>query len=96
MAFYVQQPLGLFIGNVSVLPRGTLVAIVIAYKPQLEAAIGANISDVEAILKPTTSTVLPTAGTVEPSSNDWKWIVIGVSVGVVVIIVAVIVIVVWW
>ena len=40
VAFYVQQPAGLFIGNISVLPRDALVAIVIANKPEIEAAIG--------------------------------------------------------
>ncbi|XP_078353037.1 mucin-like protein [Oculina patagonica] len=95
VAFYVQQPLGLFIGNVSVLPRDTLADIVTAHKSELETAIGANISDIETLFKPTTPTTPPTARPVEPSSNDWKWIAIGVSIGVVVIIIMVIVIVLW-
>ena len=100
VAFYVQQPLGLFIGNLSVLPRGTLAHIVITEKAVLETAIGANISDIEAIeafAKPTTPTPSPTVAAIpaEPSSNDLKWIVIGASVGAVVICV-IIVVVFWW
>ncbi|KAJ7376162.1 hypothetical protein OS493_036541 [Desmophyllum pertusum] len=86
VAFYVQQPLGLFIGNISVLPRNTLATIVTSHKSVLETAIGANISGVETLFKPTTPTTLATAVPVDPSSNDWKWIAIGVVVGVVVII----------
>ena len=95
VAFYVQQPLGLFIGNDSVLPGTTLLNIVILYKPELEGAIGANISDVKALFTaPTTAS--PTQKPVEPSSSEnWKWIAIGVSVGVVVLILF-ISIVVWW
>ena len=85
VAFYVQQPPGLFIGNISVLPRTTLADIVRFYKPELELAIGANISDVEVLIKPATSTPSPTVVADEPS-NVWKWTAIGVSVGVVVII----------
>ncbi|XP_078366638.1 uncharacterized protein LOC144650764 [Oculina patagonica] len=92
VAFYVQQPLGLYIGSFSVLPRDTLVHIVTTHKSVLETAIGANISDIEAWFKPTAAS--PTAGPVEPSSNDWKWIAIGVSVGVVVIII--IIVIVFW
>ncbi|KAJ7380987.1 hypothetical protein OS493_004581, partial [Desmophyllum pertusum] len=80
VAFYVQQPLGVFIGNFSVLPRNTLAVIIISHTSELETAIGANISDVETLFE--TATAVP----VEPSSDDWKWIVIGVGVGVVVII----------
>ncbi|KAJ7380978.1 otolith morphogenesis [Desmophyllum pertusum] len=86
VAFYVQQPLGLFIGNISVLPRNTLATIITSHKSELETAIGANISGVETLFKPTTPTTSATAVPVEPSSNDWKWIAIGVGVGVVVII----------
>jgi len=91
IVFYVQQPLGLFIGDAAVLPRDILVHIVKTNKSALETAIGANISDVEAWSKPTES---PTAGPAEPSSNDWKWIAIGIGAGVVVIIL--IVILVFW
>ncbi|KAJ7380975.1 hypothetical protein OS493_004567 [Desmophyllum pertusum] len=83
VAFYVQQPIGLFIGNISVLPRNTLVLIIITRKSELETAIGANISDVETLIKPTTPTTL---ATVKPIIDDWKWIAIGVGVGAVVII----------
>jgi len=85
VAFYVQQPLGLFIGNISVLPRSTLEEIVKTHKSALELAIGANISDVEVLFKPATPTTSPTAGLDEPS-NVWKWAAIGVGVGVVVFI----------
>ena len=88
----MQQPLGLFIGNVSVLPRDTLVHIVITNKQVLETAIGANISDIEAFFKPTTS---PTAGPVEPSTNDWELIAIGVGAGVVVIILVLVIVFCW-
>ncbi|KAJ7380979.1 hypothetical protein OS493_004572 [Desmophyllum pertusum] len=89
VAFYVQQPLGLFIGNISVLPRNTLATIITSHKSELETAIGANISDVETLFKPiatATPTTLATVVPVKPISNDWKWIAIGVSVGVFVII----------
>jgi len=85
VAFYVQQPLGLFIANISVLPRSTLAEIVKTHKSALELAIGANISDVEVLFKPATPTTSPTARPDEPS-NVWKWAAIGVSIGVVVII----------
>ena len=88
----MQQPPGLFIGNMSVLPSSTLSDIILMYKSELESAIGAKISDVKALFTPT----LSTERRVEASGNDnWKWIVIGVSVGVVVIIL-IIGIVVWW
>ena len=95
VAFYVQQPLGLFIGNISALPRSTLAYIVTTRKSDLETAIGANISDVEVLFKPATPTTSPTARPVEPSNNDWKWILIGVVVGAVVIIL-ILLIVFWW
>ena len=95
VAFYVQQPHGLFIGNFSVLPRSTLAEIVITHKSALETAISANISDIQVLFKPATPTTSPTAGPVEPSSNVWKWMAIGVGVGVVVIILIVL-IVFWW
>ena len=95
VAFYVQQPLGLFIGNVSVLPRDTLLHIAMTHKSVLETAIEANISDIEAFFKPTTPTTSPTVGPVEPSSDDRKWIAIVIGAGVVFIIL-VIFIVFWW
>ena len=66
VAFYVQQPRSLFIGNASILPGETLVNIVETYKSEIETAIGANISRVQAfiqsLLTPTTTspTMLPT------------------------------------
>ena len=85
VAFYVQQPLGLFIGNVSVLPSNTVLDIVVLYKSELESAIRANITDLEALF---TLPTLPTLEQSETSTSDlWKWLAkIGVSVGVVVII----------
>jgi len=86
VAFYVQQPLGQFIGNVSVLPSDTLLDIVLNNTVELEAAIGARILRVEVLFKPTTS---PTkAKPVEPTSNNdnWKWIGIGVGAGLVIIL----------
>ena len=95
LAFYIEQPLGLFIGNVSVLPRETLLEIVLKHKSALEKALGTNITGVELFLKLTTTsaTSLPT---IEEKSNDsWKWIVIGVCVGVVVIIVVIMIVFCW-
>ena len=71
-------------------------AVLITYKPQIEAAIGANISDIETLFEPSPPTEYPTVAPLEPSSNSWKWIVIGVSVGLVLLIVVVIIIVVVW
>lgn len=75
------------------LPRDILVEIVRIHKSVLETAIGANISHIEAFFKPTTSSTSP--GPVEPDSNDWKWIVIGVSLGAVFLII-IVVVVRWW
>ena len=83
VAFYVQQPPGLFIGNNSVLPSNTLVDIVALYKSELEGAIGATISSVKALFTPTGTTSMTTRKPIEESeSNNWKWIVIGVIVGI--------------
>ena len=88
VAFYVQQPPGLFIGNNSVLPSNTLVDIVALYKSELEGAIGATISSVKALFTPTgTTTTTTTRKPIEESeNNNWKWIVIGVIVGILFII----------
>ena len=96
VAFYVQQPPGLFTGNNSVLPSNTLVDIVVLYKSELEGAIGATISSVKALFTPTGTTTTTTTGKPieESENNNWKGIVIGVSVGVVAIIL-IIVIVIW-
>ena len=74
------------------LPRVILIDIIISYKSDLEAAIGADIHDVEAWFKSTSS---PTVGTAEPGSKDRKWIAIGVSAGAVAVILIVIILV-WW
>ena len=92
VAFYVQQPPGLFIGNNSVLPSNTLVDIVALYKSELEGAIGATISSVKALFTPTGTTTTTTTTTTarkpieESENNNWKWIVIGVIVGILFII----------
>ena len=79
VAFYVQQPRGLFIGNASILPGETLVNIVKTYKSEIETAIGANISRVEAFIQSLlTPTTLPKK---VPDSNDTnKGIFIGVGI----------------
>ena len=94
VAFYVQQPPGLFIGNNSVLPSNTLVDITVLYKSELEGAIGATISSVKALFTPTGTTTTTRKPIKESENNHWKGIVIGVSVGVVAIIL-IIVIVIW-
>ena len=95
VAFYVQQPLGLFIGNNSVLPSNTLVDIVALYKSELEDAIGATISSVKALFTPTGTTTTTTRNPIEESeNNNWKWIVIGVIFGIFFIIL-IIVFVIW-
>ena len=74
VAFYVLQPLGLFIGNTLVLPRDTLVDIVKTHESEIEATIGANISHVETLFQPPST---PTA--VVGSEDTLKWIAIGVA-----------------
>jgi len=90
VAFYVQQPLGQFIGNVSVLPGVTLHDIVLNNTAQLEPAVGGKILRVEILFKPTTS---PTEKPVEEESSFdmWKRIAIGVSSGVFVIILVIVI-----
>ena len=82
VAFYVQQPPGLFIGNNSVLPSNTLVDITVLYKSELEGAIGATISSVKALFTPTGTTTTTRKPVEESENNNWKWIVIGVIVGI--------------
>ena len=96
-AFYVQQPLGLFIGNISVLPRSTLVDIIVTHKSELETAIGATISRVEALFKPfspTLTTSMASTPSEKVSDDNWKWIVVGVGAGVATVILALLLI--WW
>ena len=82
VAFYVQQPPGLFIGNNSILPSNTLVDIIVLYKSELEGAIGATFSSIKALFTPT-GTTTTTRKPIEESENiNWKWIVIGVIVGI--------------
>ena len=83
VAFYVQQPPGLFIGNNSILPSNTLVDIIVLYKSKLEGAIGATFSSIKALFTPTGTTTTTTRKPIEESeNNNWKWIVIGVIVGI--------------
>ena len=84
VAFYVLQPLDLFIENTSVLPRDTLVDIVKTTESEIEATIGANISHVETLFQPPstpttkqTTTVIPTA--VVGREDPLKWIAIGIA-----------------
>ena len=99
VAFYVQQPRGLFIGNASILPGETLVNIVKTYKSEMETAIGANISRVEAFIQSllTSTTTSPTTlPTKVPDSNDTtKWIAIGVGIGVFVLICFILLVTLW-
>ena len=95
VAFYVQQPLGLSIGNISVLPRSTLVEIVETHKSAIETAIGANISDVEFFFKPATPTTPVRVGQLESSSNVGKWAAVGVFVAVVIIILIILIVFRW-
>ena len=82
VAFYVQQPPGLFIGNNSILPSNTLVDIIVLYKSELEGAIGATFSSIKALFTPS-GTTTTTRKPIEESENiNWKWIVIGVIVGI--------------
>ena len=64
----------------------------IIHKSEIEAAIGANISDIEAVIKPGEPTFSPTVGTAEPAAKEWKWIAIGASVGGVVLVIVVIIV----
>ena len=87
VAFCVLQPLGLFIGNTSALPRDTLVDIVKTHESEIEATIGANISRVETLFQssstPTTNkttTRIPTE--VKESKEAGNRIAIDVGIGV--------------
>ncbi|XP_068705083.1 uncharacterized protein [Montipora foliosa] len=92
LAFYVQQPLGWFIGNASVVPRDTLVDIVSGARSWIERATGITVINVEFLIPPssTTSSKLTTQSRFldegESSRVEWKWIAIGVCVGAAVII----------
>lgn len=97
IAFYIQQPLGLFIGNQSVLPSRTLLDIVLKHKSEIDTAIGANISKVEALSGPL-STPPADTDTLRPvqltsDKDDWKWIIVGVLGGGLVLLLPVVTIV---
>ena len=68
------------------LPRSTLVEIVTTYRSDLGTAIGANISDIEALIKLATPTMSVTVGQLKSSNNVGKWAAVGVFVGVVITI----------
>ena len=87
VAFYVLQPLGLFIGNTSVLPRDTLVDIVKTHESEIEATIGANISRVETLFQPPSTPTTKQTKEVEKSEGAGKWIAIGVSVVILILLV---------
>ena len=98
VAFYVLQPLGLFIGNTSALPRDTLVDIVKTHESEIEATIGANISRVETLFQssstPTTkktTTRIPTevkeSKEAEASNRIAIYVGIGVSVPILILMV---------
>ena len=81
VAFYVQQPAGLFTGNTSVLPSKTLLQIVKLNESDLEKAIGANITSFKATFVPTTP--LPTTKVQEytiSNRDSLIFVAIGVSV----------------
>ena len=83
--------MGLFIGNQSVLPSSALVEIIQLYERQIEAAIGANITGVEALFKPTSiPTELPVAPT--SSSDDTVWIIIGVLGGLILLLLIILIV----
>ena len=88
LAFYVQQPLGWFIGNASVVPRDTLVDIVSGARTWIESATEITVIDVEFLIppSPTTSSKVSTQSRFLDEGVDWKWIAIGVCVGAAVII----------
>ena len=92
IAFYVQQPVGQYVSNASALPRRILAQIMVIHKSEIEAAIGANISGIEAWFKPGEPTFSPTLGTAEPAAKEWKWIIIGVIVGGVFLVIVVIIV----
>ena len=92
VAFYVQQPVGQYVSNASALPHRILVQIIVIHKGEIEAAIGANISGIEAWFKPGEPTFSPTVGTGEPAAKEWKWIIIGVIVGGVFLVIVVIIV----
>ena len=80
----MQQPLGIN-AKFAVIPVNTLIEIVNASQTALENAVGANISNITSLFKPVTpSPTSPVA--VEGSSNDWKWIVIGVLAGLILLL----------
>ena len=88
IAFYVQQPLGMFLTNVPVLPSNTLLTIISLHKSDLGASIGAIILGAEVLYKPTTSP--PTS----PQTTDIGLIVI-VTCAAAVVILVIIILIIW-
>ena len=59
-----------------------MVDIIVLYKSELEGAIGATFSSIKALFTPS-GTTTTTRKPIEESENiNWKWIVIGVIVGI--------------
>ena len=93
IAVYVQQPQGMSLTNVSVLPSNTLLTIISQHKSELGASIGGTILDAEVLFKVTTSPPTGTPTTRQSgNSGNLGWIVIGSCVGAVVILVIIILI----
>ncbi|XP_074618591.1 uncharacterized protein LOC141877470 isoform X4 [Acropora palmata] len=89
IAVYVQQPQGMFLTNVSVLPSKTLLTIILQHKSELGASIGAIILDAEVLFKPTTSP--PTSSQTEDTDSGYSgWLLIAACLGAVVILVVII------
>ena len=92
VAFYVLQPLGLFIGNTPVLPRDTLVDIVKTHESEIEATIGANISRVETLFQSPSTPATKQTTTRIPDKEAYKWIAVGGGIGIFVAILVLLVI----
>ena len=89
IAVYVQQPLGMFLKNVSGLPSKTLLNIILQHKSELGASIGAIILDARVLFKPTTSP--PTSPQTEDTDSGYTgWLLIAACLGAVVIFVVII------
>ena len=64
-----------------------MVDIIVLYKSELEGAIGTTISSIKALVTPTAGTTTTTRILIEESENNsWKWIVIGVILGILFIV----------
>ena len=91
VAFYVQKPPG-YVTDVEAISSSTLLEILTMYKSDLEAAVGAQISKIQALFGPT---LAPSQKTVEYENDEWKWIAIGLSAGTAAIILIIILVIRW-